>query len=140
MKSNKIAISLALAALVLAGAAFVFNGPEVAHAQVKATPYPKPQPTNRILWDFDSGWMKIKKGEKKILNHNLGGDQGDYFVFLTGKCSTGIHNALYGGCNGNNHGCQWQDLSGTQITVHRRPNDDVYFPWEQIRIRILKNQ
>jgi hypothetical protein len=124
----------------------ILNSSETVQAQ-QMKPYIVPQPANKILWDYDSGWIEISEGQTIILNHNLGGDPGEYLVILSGKSQIGwIHQVNYGSDmdNGEEVGCMWYCLDSMDISVFRCPGDYTGVPlserWHYVRVRILKNQ
>jgi hypothetical protein len=138
---KNLTLVVAVAALLLATASFVLGGPGQALGQFQAKPYPMPQPCNRILWDFDSGWVSINKGSGLSLTHNLGGEPGDYFVNIVGwdDADMGIHHGDYGsdGTIEKMFGLYWSKLTASSIYLWREGNDK---RWDQVRVRILKNQ
>lgn len=105
----------------------------------------RPWPTNKIVWDYDSGWVETSTANYLSFNHALGGDHHEYFVYITGKNNNGygIHQRDYGrslGNNGTNQtylGLYWSNLTSSEILIWRGQQDDV---WGFVRVRILKNQ
>lgn len=98
--------------------------------------YPMPDGTKKILWDYDSGWVSINKNQMIILTHNLGGNPEEYFVYYTGKCSPYLINHMSYGTNAG-AGAHWYNLDSADIGVYRSTQDGC---WEEVRVRILKNQ
>ncbi|KPL04935.1 MAG: hypothetical protein AMJ73_03365 [candidate division Zixibacteria bacterium SM1_73] len=104
--------------------------------------------TIKLTFDYSSGWVYINPAQAITFYHNLGGDESKYIVDLYGKNSNDrIHQADFGtACYGLPEkcvGCEWYNLTNTQITVYRAPDDAVMSPnkdWDKCRIRILKNQ
>jgi hypothetical protein len=141
MKTNRIAISLALVALVISTISFILNGNYTAHAQVTMKPYPVLGPTNKIVWDFDTGWVEITQGQGIFFTHNLGGDPGEYFVYLMGRRygSQDYHQTMFGSGEwyGDKRGAFWDGLNETEIAVFREEQDPY---WYKFRLFILKNQ
>ena len=102
--------------------------------------------------NYDSGWLSMYTGQTRTLNHNLLGSADNYIVYMDGKNDDGkIHHWNYGSSCYTvlsiNHwvGCEWGELTNTQIQVHRA-DDDEYISnpsekyWDYVRIRILANQ
>jgi hypothetical protein len=104
--------------------------------------------TTGIAWDYDSGWINMSLGQVYWAAHNLGGDPGEYFVYLVGRNGSGVHNANYGTYNPAGQtegGGYWYSLSASSIGLYRGHTDfhPYSYPseqWTQIRVRILKNQ
>ena len=96
---HTITLTVAIAALLLATASFILSGSDRALAQhYQAKPYPMPRPCNRIMWNCDSGWADIAPGQIIRLTHNLGGDWGEYFVYVPAAEGNGTcHGWGYGG-------------------------------------------
>jgi len=94
--------------------------------------------------DYDSGWQGVSKGQILTLQHNLGGDPNNYVIDMQFKSSDpywGVNQHAYGGDTINlsfpsgieKYGVYWKQLTNTQISIHRQP-DDSRAP--QIRVRI----
>lgn len=85
---------------------------------------------------YDSGWRTISVGGTFQLIHNLGGNLDNYVVDLTCKHpSYGRHIwGLGGDANSpEGYGVYWRNLTGTNVTVERGPNDA---ECPEIRVRI----
>jgi len=103
-----------------------------------------------FLWDYDSGWYAISEGQTSTLNHNLGGDPDEYFVYFEGRDageSGRKHNGRYGTARRLAlpqcwYGAEWHDLTSTQIQVTRGDCDNQAsgIDYDYVRIFILKNQ
>jgi len=105
-----------------------------------------------IKFSYDSQWFSLDQGMETTLQHGLSGDETKYIVLLYGKNSYGVHQMNYGTvyCRINLidrwFGCAWYKLNNSTITVRRASDDnnDLLIPvekqWDQIRVRILKNQ
>jgi hypothetical protein len=96
-----------------------------------------------ISFDYDSGWIEPPLGEEVVLEHNLGGDPGEYVWFVTGKDVFGdVHSISFQ--NGiKSRGLQTYSLNNRDMKIHRGSSDDYFDPeeqWDQVRIRILRNQ
>ncbi len=94
--------------------------------------------------NFNSGWRNISQGQTLDLIHNIGGDSGDYVVYLEFKDneSYGIHQRNYGGSvyettpsTPVSFGAYWWNLTSLAVQVTRCPDD---LAADQIRIRIWK--
>jgi len=146
----KIFLSLSGALFLILVGGFVSSQMVLAqYHQVQATPMP--QPANRILWDYDSGWMAIDPAECLHLQHDLGGDPGEYMINLVGTGEPGVQavHEWYKGwhshpnpTNNDRYGCVWGNCTAYGIDVIRAPEDDLLqipYQWKFIRIRILKN-
>lgn len=95
-------------------------------------PFPRPA--------YDSGWISIDRGEKKVLTHNIGKDVDNYVVDMQIKSTTidnyGISNRGVGGDDAGAidfKGVFWQKLTTNTITVTRKEDDSSA---DFIRIRI----
>jgi hypothetical protein len=102
---------------------------------------------NKILWDYDSGWVAINPGEYLIINHNLGGDSSEYFVYFAGSSNgSTTHQGNFGfrtGSDSYNKGACWDSCDATKIKVYRNLDDYITTSvrqWNYFRVRILKNQ
>ena len=91
--------------------------------------------------DFDSGWVDVAQGQQQSIVHNLGGNPNGYVVrasvrALNGE-GAGINVIAAGGLEvgGQFQGANWEKLTGSSITVFRRPQD-IYA--DQVRIRIWR--
>jgi hypothetical protein len=95
--------------------------------------------------DFDTTF-NISQGEAKTITHGLGGNAEKYVVFVDGISSSGgIHQANFGTTKVATGyiGLEWFGLDNTQISVERGSVDNSTSPtkdWNQVRIRIIKNQ
>jgi len=90
----KVFLYLAAGLVVFLLGSFVTT--QMVDAQIH-TKYPMPDGTKKILWDYDSGWEEIVPAEHVILEHNVGGDPAEYFVYVLGKDSEGrYHQNCYG--------------------------------------------
>jgi hypothetical protein len=106
----------------------------------------------KLTFDYESPWTSITPGNDHLFTHSLGGNEDKYIVFLEGKNSDGIlqmhsgHVSWYQVVGGAKWaGCAWYKLNNSTITVRRGEDDeDALIPaskrWDQVRIRILKNQ
>jgi hypothetical protein len=94
--------------------------------------------------DYDSGWQGVSKGMVLTLQHNLGGDPNNYVIDMQFKSSDpywGVNQHAYGGDTINlsfpsgieKYGVYWKQLTNTQISIHRQPEDSGA---PQIRVRI----
>jgi hypothetical protein len=101
--------------------------------------------TIKLSFDFDTT-VSIGAGSSKTLTHNLGGDAGNYIVFIHGINSSGIHQSHLGSAYYSLWGwvgCEWDELTSTTVEVHRGAGDNnppASKRWNQVRVRILKNQ
>jgi len=95
-------------------------------------------------FDFDSGWMIINPGETLHLAHNLGGDPFEYIVIVYGKNDFGMHQANYGtnAAMAGSMGLMWSGLNGNTIKLMRGALDETGTDtdWDEVRVRIIKNQ
>jgi hypothetical protein len=121
----------------------VYRRPQDVYAsQVRIRIWVRPRAT------YDSGWVAINQDQAQVLNHNIGGDPGDYVVDMQYRAPdiNGVNIRYYGGADfGTNPapghleddrvGAYWRSLNANSITVYRRPEDD-YAP--QVRIRIFR--
>ena len=95
---------------------------------------------------YDSGWVRIRRGQSRALLHKLGGNLDHYVVIMDYKAdsSNGINQRYYGGADFGAHrpsgmapndrvGAYWRHLNTDSITVYRRP-EDIYA--DAVRIRI----
>lgn len=111
--------------------------------------WPKELGVTRILWDYDSGWELIFAGASTSFTHNLGGDPGEYLVYISGTSdgSSLIHQANYGInsalASPNLRGVWWNHCDSNNIDIYRADDDEVPGSennWSFVRVRILKNQ
>ena len=93
--------------------------------------FPKP--------NYDSGWQTVAAGNETTLNHNIGGSEDDYVVYLWFSTEGGMkHSYAIGGYNnpsggGVRQGAHWEELTNSQITIRRQAEDN----WvDQFRVRI----
>jgi hypothetical protein len=110
---------------------------------------PMPMPVTKIVWDYDSGWVKINPGADKELMHYLGGDPREYFVYVVGTSNPTyplIHQSNYGTNyedSNERYGLKWYECLDDRIIVERA-FDDLFAgddeEWNYVRVRILKNQ
>lgn len=107
--------------------------------------------TLKLTFDYESPWTALDAGSSVTFTHNLGGYRDKYIVYLDGKGTYGIHHYNYGsscwrdGLVNRWCGCEWGRLTTTSIRVDRAADDEdpsisTYKQWQQVRIRILKNQ
>lgn len=91
--------------------------------------------------DYDSGWV-IPSAEETVLQHNLGGNVDDYWVYLEGWESMDDDAARRHGYGGDQHywgdtlieeGLYWYGLTSSSISVHRGPDSSDWF-----RVRIWR--
>ena len=133
---TKIALGLVVGIVLFMLGCLVMN--QMVQAQNQANPYPLP--VTRIIWDYDSGWISVDHGSFAVLDHNLGGDHEDYLVYMTGRDTGGwCHCAFYGMFpqSANVIYGAYYTHNETMIKIYRATNDPV---WNQIRVRILRNQ
>lgn len=98
--------------------------------------------------DYDSEIVSlIAGGTAEVLNHNLGGDAGDYLVDM--QCVSavyGINHISYGGVDfgakiavpwseNDRTGAQWRNLTNSSITIYRRDEDTFA---ENVRVRMWR--
>ncbi len=120
----------------------VYRRPEDTYApEARVRIWVRPTPT------YDSGWVAINQDQSKTLTHNIGGNPDDYVVDMQFRSgANGVNQRHYGGADfGSNPpsgmhendrvGAYWRTLTGSSITVYRRPQD-AYAP--EIRIRIWR--
>ncbi|MBN2227449.1 MAG: hypothetical protein JW763_08795 [candidate division Zixibacteria bacterium] len=96
-----------------------------------------------VGFDFDSGWLAVSPGTTIQLDHNLGGDPGNYVVFVYGKNTSGIHQANFGNAGtATNTGVTWHSLNETSLKITRGNLDSAggEGDWDEVRIRIIANQ
>lgn len=105
----------------------------------------RPTPT------YDSGWVSVNQDQAQTLTHNIGGNPEDYVVDMQYKSGgSGVNQRYYGGAdfganppsgmNENDRvGAYWRSLTGSSITVYRRP-EDIYAPEVRIRIWVTPYQ
>ncbi len=96
-----------------------------------------------VLDFYDSGWFVTHPGDCLLKTHELGGDPGDYLVFVYGKNPFGIHQARYGmaEASGSWIGLKWVELNASTIRICRAPDDDIsgqFGTWDSTRVRIIK--
>jgi len=78
---------------------------------------------------WSSGWVEIAPGKTITFTHNLEGEPALYAVNLwfrdTRVPGLGIHHRGYGGMDvaGQQYGAYWHNLTGSTISVTRRPDD-----------------
>ena len=98
---------------------------------------PGPAPGNFPPPDWDSGWIKINKGETKWIPHNLGGNPDNYFVDFSFRQVSGFGRTIhgYGGFAENLErvGIYYKELDASRFIVIRQPNDPYA---EEFRLRI----
>jgi len=86
--------------------------------------------------DYDSGWVDVAQNETRAFTHNLGGNTNNYLVDLSARAAgVGINTRAEGGleANGNFYGTNWQNLTGSTISVFRYAQDIFAM---QVRVRI----
>jgi len=100
-------------------------------------------------FDYESSWYSISEGSTHSFYHNLGGDEDEYIVIVDGKNSHsggGIHQSNLGTTYIPAYlswvGLEWYGLTSSKITVERAPQDNQgnKHDWDQVRVRIIKNQ
>lgn len=96
-----------------------------------------------VLDFYDSEWFAIHPEECLLKTHDLGGDPGEYLVFVYGRNGYGIHQARYGmaEASGSWIGLKWVELNSSTMRICRAPDDDIsgqFGPWDEARIRIIK--
>ncbi|MEW6741707.1 MAG: hypothetical protein AB1486_03020 [Planctomycetota bacterium] len=98
-----------------------------------------PVVTKRIQFDYDSGWQPWP-GKDMVFNHDLGGDPGEYLVYLSGRYhqDSPTHQARYGGNQWG--GAFWYECTPESLIVTYWYDTNVPLQWNLIRVRILKNQ
>jgi hypothetical protein len=96
---------------------------------------------------YDSGWVALPADSSLTLNHNLGGDIGDYQVDLQYRTPdvNGVNTRYLGGSDfgdtitvgspDDRVGAYWRALTGSSITLYRQA-EDVYAP--EVRLRIFR--
>jgi hypothetical protein len=96
-----------------------------------------------ISFDYDSGWIEPPLGEEVVLEHNLGGDPGEYVWFVTGRDVFGdVHSRTFQDINPG-QGLRVYSITNKELTFHRGWAQEQHPPeeqWDQVRIRILRNQ
>jgi len=143
----KVFLGMAMGLVLFLLGGFIINNFAVAQQMIG---WPIPQPCNRIIWDFDSGWTPLDAGLTKEIVHNCGGDPGEYLVYiLLSEVNDGssVHQAFTGHMQYPGVGIvggHWHSCTSTSIKIARGSEDD-HFPapvihWNYVRVRILKNQ
>jgi hypothetical protein len=101
-----------------------------------------PAPYSRVAQDavgWSSGWITVTPNMSATLNHNLGGDPGDYAVelwFMDDEANGhGINTRAYGGleADGDYYGAYWHHLTSDSIQLARL-EDDTFA--DQVRLRV----
>ena len=87
-------------------------------------PFPRPA--------YNSGWIAMGQVDRRVLNHGLGGNPDDYFVYMCFKTAPppaglGIHQVYYG------QEIVWRELTNSSIAVERHANSS---GTQDIRVQI----
>jgi len=141
MKPRKLAPTISV---VLVAALAGYFAASFAWAQQMIDPIPYGW-AKGILWDYDSGWVPMSPGSATPFTHNLGGDPGEYFVYIVGREMPTLktHQQYQGDANNfGDAGVTWTEADAQQILLLRGAYDDMHSDpkWEEVRVRILKNQ
>ena len=87
--------------------------------------------------DYDSNWVIIDVGEKRVFYHNLGSF--DLFVYIVGRSTPQpyvYHQYYFGGIKlrtDRMYGIYWRQYEESSLEVFRFDHDDY---WEEVRVRI----
>ncbi|MGC9358010.1 MAG: hypothetical protein ACP5GX_09090 [Anaerolineae bacterium] len=133
---KRLSLTMALAGIVIFAVLFIATGEARSAAD---GPGPAVSLISSAATGWSSGWFAITPGATEVLTHSLGGDVGDYAVelmFLDADAGgLGINTFGYGGFedSGQWEGGYWSDLTITNISVHRMPNDETA---DMMRVRV----